>query len=231
MMMIPATHAEIEQLYLKAELEQIRSICLTGCSSGDGVTSIATALAERFILAGHHTLYVDLNLFKPAFHDVHSFEHEAQPGMLIEHNETHQVLVGVPAPTQTAVQLSYKDPANLCSAVNKWQSHYERIIIDTSPLLNLNKGNVPAQSVASACDGTILVACYGSTTENQILQAQSLLNARSIHLLGTILNMKDSPSFSEELVRQLNKFKFLPLRLRKRLENWLYKNEFLNLPY
>ncbi|POF55222.1 chromosome partitioning protein ParA, partial [Vibrio vulnificus] len=81
MMMIPATHAEIEQLYLKAELEQIRSICLTGCSSGDGVTSIATALAERFILAGHHTLYVDLNLFKPAFHDVHSFEHEAQPGM------------------------------------------------------------------------------------------------------------------------------------------------------
>ncbi|HAS6349476.1 chromosome partitioning protein ParA [Vibrio sp. IRLE0018] len=230
-MTIPATHAEIEQIYLKAELEQIRTICLTGCCSGDGVTSIATALAERFILAGHNTLYVDLNLFKPAFHHVHSFEHEEQPGVLIEHNETHQVLVGLPVPQQTAIKLSYKDPANLCAAVNKWQSHYERIVIDTSPLLNLNKGNVPAQSVASACDATILVACYGTTTENQILQAQNLLSASSIHLIGTILNMKNAPSFSEELVRQLNKFRFLPLSLRKRLEIWLYRNEFLNLPY
>ncbi len=71
-MTISAIQAEARNnLYLTSELNNKRSWCITACDSGDGVTSIATALAERFMLAGHSTLYVDLNLFNPAFKDLH----------------------------------------------------------------------------------------------------------------------------------------------------------------
>ncbi len=58
-MTISATHAEVEQIYLASELNEQRSICVTACHSvGDGVTSVATALAERRFCYGSLTLYV-----------------------------------------------------------------------------------------------------------------------------------------------------------------------------
>ncbi|KZX67690.1 chromosome partitioning protein ParA [Vibrio sp. HI00D65] len=228
-MTISATHAEIEQLYLASELNGQRSICVTACHSGDGVTSVATALAERFLLAGHSTLYVDLNLFNPGFKDLHLLDNE-QPGQLIEHIESQRTFIGVPAPTVSSTQLAYKDPATLQKAVSKWLEKYDRVIIDTSPLLNVNKGNIPAQSVASACNCTLIVVAFGETSTHHLEQAKKLLDANSIFLMGCIMNMKQTPSFAQELVRQLNRMQFIPAKLRERFANKLYQNEFLNLP-
>jgi len=228
-MTISATHAEIEQLYLASELNGQRSICVTACHSGDGVTSVATALAERFLLAGHSTLYVDLNLFNPGFKDLHLLDNE-QPGQLIEHIESQRMFIGVPAPTVSSTQLAYKDPATLQKAVSKWLEKYDRVIIDTSPLLNVNKGNIPAQSVASACNCTLIVVAFGETSTHHLQQAKKLLDANSILLMGCIMNMKHTPSFAQELVRQLNRMQFIPTKLRERFANKLYQNEFLNLP-
>ncbi|PML57441.1 tyrosine-protein kinase family protein [Vibrio lentus] len=228
-MTISATHAEVEQLYLASELNGQRSICVTACHSGDGVTSIATALAERFLLAGHSTLYVDLNLFNSAFKNLHMLEEE-QSGQLIEHVESHRMFIGVPAPQVASTQLAYKDPATLNKAVTQWLGKYDRVIIDTSPLLNINKGNIPAQSVASACDCALLVVAYGETSTHHLEQAKKLLDAQSISLMGCVMNMKNNPSFAQELVRQVNRMKFLPSKLRDRLANKLYQNEFFNLP-
>ena len=228
-MTISATHAEVEQLYLASELKGQRSICVTACHSGDGVTSVATALAERFLLAGHSTLYVDLNLFNPGFKDLHLLDNE-QPGQLIEHIESKRMFIGVAAPTVSSTQLAYKDPATLQKAVSKWLEKYDRIIIDTSPLLNVNKGNIPAQSVASACDCTLIVVAFGETSTHHLEQAKKLLDANSISLMGCIMNMKHTPSFAQELVRQLNRMQFIPAKLRERFASKLYQNEFLNLP-
>lgn len=228
-MTISATHAEVEQIYLASELNEQRSICVTACHSGDGVTSVATALAERFLLAGHSTLYVDLNLFNPAFKNLNMLEEE-QSGQLIEHVESQRTFIGVPAPQVASTQLAYKDPSTLKQAVAQWLVKYDRVIIDTSPLLNINKGNIPAQSVASACDSTLLVVAYGDTSSHHLEQAKKLLDAQTISLTGCIMNMKDTPSFAQELVRQINRMKFIPIKLRERLANKLYRNEFLNLP-
>ncbi|MCF7505016.1 CpsD/CapB family tyrosine-protein kinase [Vibrio sp. L3-7] len=228
-MTISATHAEVEQLYLASELNGQRSICVTACHSGDGVTSVATALAERFLLAGHSTLYVDLNLFNPAFKDVNMLE-EDQSGQLIEHVESQRIFIGVPAPQVASTQLAYKDPATLQKAVTQWLEKYDRVIVDTSPLLNINKGNIPAQSVASACDGALLVVAYGETSSHHLAQAKKLLEAKSITLMGCVMNMKQHPSFAEELIRQINRMKFIPRKIRDNLANKLHRNEFLNLP-
>lgn len=228
-MTISATHAEIEQLYLASELNEHKSICVTACHSGDGVTSVAAALAERYLLAGHSTLYVDLNLFNPAFKDVNVL-HEPDGEHLIEHVETNRMFVGVPAPRQASTQLAYKDPTTLSKVISQWLGNYDRVIVDTSPILNINKGNIPAQSVASACDTTLLVVAYGETSTHHLEQAKSLLSGTSINLMGAIMNMKHTPSFSQELTRQINKAWFLPRKVRNSLISKLVRNEFLNLP-
>lgn len=226
-MTIPATHCEIEQIYLAAELANCRSLCVTSCQSGDGVTSIATALAERCLLAGHKTLLIDLNLFKPTLNPLPTINTEHEIG-LVEYKQSQRLFTGISVPQDPTTQLAYKDPATMSRAVVKWATKFDRIIIDTSPLLNRNRNNISAQSVANACDKVLLVVKGGATTNTQVTQALQLLQSDNIALLGSILNLQDQPTLSQELVRQLKRTRFLPQRLMNHLENKLLSNRFLS---
>ncbi|MDF2152162.1 CpsD/CapB family tyrosine-protein kinase [Vibrio sp. CAU 1672] len=226
-MTIPATHSEIEQIYLNIQTNGFHSVCVVGCQSEDGVTSIASSLAERFVLAGYKTLYVDLNLFRPAYLSVHQFEQSDMIGELLQRPQHGQVLLGLPAPTQTCASLVYRDPNGMRQQIAHWRDQYDRIVIDTSPLLNINKSNIPAQVVAGACDATILVACFAQTTATQLLQAKQLLDASNTNLIGAVLNMKQTPSLKDELIRQVNKLKVLPTGWKHKLKQQILRSEWL----
>lgn len=227
--MIPATHSEIEQIYLAAEMSQSRSLCITACQSGDGVTSVATALAERYLLAGLKTLIVDLNTFHPAFESAGLVSNalHAQCGVLLEHKESHQLFTGLPVPSQQAELLSYRDPAQLSVNVESWLNDFDRVICDTSPLLQINRSNIPAQVVANACDHTILVVMGGKTTSGQLSKATELLSHSSIQLLGSVLNLQHQATLGQEMVRELNRLTFLPKRWREKLCNRILANDLL----
>ncbi|GLT18010.1 chromosome partitioning ATPase [Vibrio zhanjiangensis] len=227
-MSIPATLTEVEQIYLAAEFSEARSLCVTGCNSGDGVTSVASAIAERYLLGGHKTLLVDLNLFHPSFEPVLNGDStQDNIGVLLEHKVSHQLFTGMPVPKTTSTLLAYKDPAMLSITVDKWLQHYDRVICDTSPLLHINRGNIPAQVVASACDQTILVVMGGKTSTGQIKKSQELLNIPKISFLGSVLNLKNQATLGQEMARELNRLKFLPKSLRERWCRSLITNEFL----
>ncbi|MDG2789793.1 CpsD/CapB family tyrosine-protein kinase [Vibrio parahaemolyticus] len=228
-MTIPATHAEIEQIYLQSEQKGHRSICVVGCKSEEGVTSVASSLAERLILAGYSTLYVDLNLFKPAYHTVHEFDDDANVGHLITRENAHQTLVGLPAPSLASTRLAYRDPTALRKNIETWLSQYDRIVIDTSPLLSVNKSNIPPQVIAGVCDATLLVAHYGSTTTTQLEQAKKRLEASDANLIGSVLNMKHTPSLKDELIRQVEKLRFLPKKWKDKLAQQIKKSELFML--
>ncbi|MDW1836231.1 AAA family ATPase [Vibrio alginolyticus] len=228
-MTIPATHAEIEQIYLQSEQKGHKTICVVGCKSEDGVTSVASSLAERLVLAGHNTLYVDLNLFKPAYHTVHEFDDDEKVGHLITRENTHQTLVGLPAPSIASTQLAYRDPTTLKQNIAQWLTQYERVVIDTSPLLSVNRSNIAPQVIAGVCDATLLVAHYGSTTATQLEQAKKLLDASDANLIGSVLNMKHTPSLKDELIRQVSKLRFLPKKWKEKLSQQIKKSELFML--
>ncbi|CAM3625332.1 Tyrosine-protein kinase YwqD [Vibrio aerogenes CECT 7868] len=225
--MIPATHAEVEQIYLAAEMAKARSICVTACQTGEGVTSVASALTERYLLAGHQTLLVDLNLFNPAFNEINMLPGAATEKW-IEHKETSRLFTGLSIPGEPATLLRYKDPVVLNTQMQTWLQQFDRVIVDTSPLLNINRGNIPAQCVASACEQTILVVMGGVTSSHQLRKAMTLLSAEQISLLGTILNGRDQPPLRLELIRELNRIPLFPARLKQRIIQWLMKSDMLS---
>ncbi|WP_245688533.1 hypothetical protein [Vibrio sonorensis] len=108
-MSIQGTLCEIEQLYLNAENNSAKTVCVTACQSDEGVTSLATALVERYLFAGHRTLLVDLNTFHPNFAPIEPVE-TTDSLTWIEHTQTKQLFTGVVAPTDEFNQLKLKSP-------------------------------------------------------------------------------------------------------------------------
>jgi Mrp family chromosome partitioning ATPase len=225
-MSIPSTHAEIEQIYLAAELSGSHSLCITACQPNEGVTSVASALVERYLLAGHKALLVDLNMFNPAFKEL-SLQARSDVSW-VEHIESKRLFTGVSVPQDQSTQLAYKDPAVMGHAVKSWLTNFDRVIVDTSPLLQVNHRNIPAQSVASACDKTILVVKGGSTTSAEIEKALELLSSEKISLLGSVLNIKDQPSLGTEIIRQIGRVPFLSKSLRRAITKYISQSEFLS---
>lgn len=66
-MEIPPLNREIEQVYAGVLAKGARAVAVTSAGPGEGVTSVASALAQRSLLAGQSTLLVDLNLNNPSF--------------------------------------------------------------------------------------------------------------------------------------------------------------------
>lgn len=247
-MTIPATHAEIEELYLSAELKQCRSICLTACNSGEGTTTLAKALTERYLLAGYKTLLVDLNMYRPSFvpldFDIPSESHESS-AQLIQDRELIQdrdllqgqesdasspkVFLGVSVPSDPTTRLRFKDPIQLRKQTEQWLEEYDRVVFDTSPILNVNHNNIPAQVVANASDGTFLVVLSGVTMTNQVMEAtQILTDAASVQLLGSVLNYRDQPSLANEICREIDRLSWLPNRLTHWMKAKVRNNRFLS---
>lgn len=233
-MIIPATHTEIEQIYLALEANNARTACITSCYSGDGVTSVATALTERYLLAGQKALLVDLNTYKPAFSPVLAFDSEndeLNSPLLIEHNESKQLFTGVNMPSAPSSLLVFKDPTQLKTQIEQWGKEFDRIIFDTSPLLHRNQNSIPAQVVASSCDQTLLVVLSSSTTSDQLKKARTLVERNeNIQLLGSVMNLKTHASLGHEIARKLASVPLIPTSWKQRWCNKLIANPFLSTP-
>ncbi|MGR5095376.1 chromosome partitioning protein ParA [Vibrio maritimus] len=235
-MTIPATHAEIEELYLNAELKQCRSICLTACNSGEGTTTLAKALTERYLLAGYKTLLVDLNMFRPSLvpldFDMPSENSDTASQLLQEQDSdssSPKVFLGVSVPSDPKTRLRFKDPIQLRKQTELWLEEYDRVVFDTSPILNVNQNNIPAQVVANACDGTFLVVLSGVTMTNQVTEATQILNAAtSVQLLGSVLNYRDQPSLASEICREIDRLSWLPNRVTNWMKTKVRNNRFLS---
>ena len=229
-MIIPATHNEIEQIYLAAEAKQSRSICITACHSGDGVTSVATALAERYLLAGQSALLVDLNLFRSGF-QLASLPYQPNEHHIawLEPIEGGQLFIGIAKPTEQSLIVNYRNPLYLQKMIETWLQEFDHVIVDTSPLLQVNQGNISTQCVASVCQHTLLVILGAHTSETHLSNAIEILNRSNTELIGCVMNCQYQPSLAEEMVRELNRVTWLPKRWRDKWSQRLLNHELLTL--
>lgn len=232
-MKIPACNMEIEHVFLQLEQQECRSLCITSTNSGEGVTSLAQALTERHLLAGYRTLLVDLNLQNPSLTAL-SFitgpkeEKETTPHYLALTLQDNVVLSGLPAPTNKANIMELRQPKYLKNQISQWLTEFDKVIIDASALSQLSVDNIPAQTIAGACDGTIMVILSGQILQTELTIAIESLKKNQANLIGHVFNDKYQPGLKNEICREIERFRFLPKRLSTKLISIVQNNRFLS---
>jgi len=233
-MHIPSQHIEIERIYSQVLGEGKRSIAISSANSGEGVSSIAQALVQRNLLAGHSTLLVDLNLHHPSLNSLLKLDEPEQEPDLLDKPQlvTAQqsiALTGITPPTQRSLVMKLRKPGVLEQCIAEWQQTFDAVIFDTSPINRTNANNIPPERVAAACDGSLLVVLAGSTTEAMVSTAVNKLSAAGAQLLACIYNDRDNPSLKSELLRELHRLEPHFNNISHRLKNWVQQNRLLSM--
>lgn len=248
-MNIPYQNMEIEQIYTQLLSDPHTSIAICSAEAGEGVTSVAFALAQRNLLAGHSTLLVDLNLYRPALNSLLAIDSAPlinHPGsqstttqlesstvlsapQLICSEQVRVAVNGVVAPTKRQHIMKLRQPGVIEQCINEWLECYDTVIIDTSPLNRVNAQNIPAERVAAACDGALLTVLAGSTTESAIDSALSKLANANALLLGSVINDRDHPTLRDELLREVSRMVPHFSWLSTSLKNMINRNRLLTL--
>lgn len=244
---IPYQNMEIEQIYTQLLSQKKASLAVCSAESGEGVTSLAMALAQRCLLAGHATLLVDLNLHHPALKSL--LEINAPPltlnaslpvmpnaegqllnaPQLISCMQSEGVITGVVAPTQREKIIKLRQPGTLEECIAQWLQQYDTVIIDCSPINRVNAKNIPPERVAAACTGALLTVLAGITSEAAIDLAVAKLNNAQAQLLGCVLNDQYNPTLKAELIRETQRLMPLLSCLIPPLKKVINQSHFLSL--
>ena len=250
-MNIPYQNMEIERIYTQLFSNANTAIAICSAEQGEGVTSLAFALAQRNLLAGHSTLLVDLNLFRPAIKGVLDLQTELNGGQSVSgtsnliNNSTINtflnqpqlvfsvdstiVVNGVTAPLKREHIIKLRQPGVLENCIEQWLNDYDTVIIDTSPLNRLNAQNIPAERVAAACDGAVLIVLASQTSEASVNSALTKLNNANALLLGSVFNDRDNPTLKAELLREVTRIPRFFNWLRNGLCKMINKSRLLTL--
>ncbi len=233
-MRIAPMNMEIEKIYTQTFGAGKTAIAVSSANSDEGVTSIALALAQRNLLAGHSTLLVDLNQHHPSLKkicDVKTTESTnllSSPQLVGINNESI-ALTGITSPTQRDLILKLRKPGVLEQCIEKWLKSFDSIIFDTSPINRINANNIPAERVSAACDGCLLVVLAGSTTEAMITTANEKLKSADASLLACIFNDRENPNLKNDLLRKVNQFRPIFKWVTFYIKRWIENNRFLSL--
>lgn len=249
-MNIPYQNMEIEQIYTQLFSNAQTAVTVCAAEPGEGVTSMAFALAQRNLLAGHSTLLVDLNLFRPALKAVLDLQapkpavssvsttlateqigvtnllHEPQ---LVFSTNSAVVVSGIIAPTKREHIIKLRQPGVLELCIEQWFRQYDTVIIDTSPLNRINAQNIPAERVAAACDGALLTVLAGKTSEASVNSAVTKLHNANATLLASVFNDRDNPTLKSELLREVKRLPVFLNRLSQSLNKRINNSRLLKL--
>ena len=250
-MNMPFYYQELEQVYSSTIGKGLRTLTVTSCISGQGTSSMVCALAQRAKSVGYKVLVVDLNLHNPDLtrmlidnnpmpnHDIHQYwdpQQQRSPQTMVL-SDGHGLAV-IPAPikpdltdplqTETTSGMYYREENRLKALIDVWLGHHDILLFDTSPLCLVNKHNIPAQMVATCCEGTLLMVQSGTTQSSELVDAMAILNTRNINLIGVVVNDYKNPLLADELLRQCHKLNNHMPKLAHFLINKISTNRFLH---
>jgi len=168
-------------------------VMVTSAAAGEGKTALSIQLALSLARAGKRTLLIDGDIRKPGVHTV--FGEVLGPGLSDVLRKTHSlpnVVRPGPLPSVCLVPAGVCNPQEavsllqlrLGSLIRKCRPHFDVILIDTPPLLNLPDSMI----IGRHADGTILSLMNEVSTLPATQAACARLRAMNLPLLGAVLN-------------------------------------------
>lgn len=179
---------------LLGKAERHKTILITSSIPGEGKTTIASELAASFALNDQKTILVDFDLRKPRVHTLFPYLDKSigMSGVLAGHIELpkavqktkvdglHVICAGTRAPNPSDL-LHEEEIDNM---ISKLSAYYDRIIIDTPPVLPVSDTRVLVKHVHSV----ILVVRALKAPVGAIVRTKELLIQAKAPMAGVVLN-------------------------------------------
>jgi protein-tyrosine kinase len=230
-MMAVTDYLEFEEVYLQTLGRGIRTLSVCAANSGEGVSTLAFALAERHQSRGRATLLVDMNLFKPSINQRFQLERTSwqagQPSCskaMVTVGSGLNVITASLGPVHGFRQMDV-----IQTMLELWLQHYDAVVIDTSPLNAINKHNIPAELVCACSQGTLMIVKTAVTRQEELQQAMNRLDAYQVNMLGVVMNDVEFPLLRTEVQRELQRLATALPRLSQKLMRWARSSHLLNI--
>jgi Mrp family chromosome partitioning ATPase len=196
---LDALRAIAERVAPLAVVDRSLRLAVAGCRPGDGVTTVAAALAldmsQRLLLK---TIVVDAHIRRPALHRIFSLRRERASELLLE--GTLQIR-GSGWPRLDIATCYLGDDERQCAEViNDFEnlfSDYQAVILD----LGVPRLDARMLPLARSSDPVLLVVRYGVTRRQELSTTAVALRAANRSTAGVILNGTSVPAFN--LLRSL----------------------------
>lgn len=231
--MLPVQRPELDAVYRQTVGKRVRTVCVAAAHAGEGVSTLALALARRGAAAGLRVLLIDANLAQPEVSA--RFGLRPLPWSPVDGSAAHAVVPAESGGLSVLPAPSGVDPLALRDT-DQWRrmleadlADYDLIVVDTSPVNSFDERSVPAEAIAAACAATVLVVLTGVTFERSVRAAAERLTAAGASLSGAVFNDRDERRLGDEIGRLIGRFAWLAPRLVARLRRRIGTNATLNL--
>jgi capsular exopolysaccharide synthesis family protein len=172
-------------------------LLVTSTWPGEGKTTLAISLAAMAARCGRRTVIVDLDLRHPSV--ARELDLEVQAG-LAEYIQDRRPLDEVVQTSREdarlhviAVRRPVANPADVLDSprlkelIALLRRYYDTVVLDVPPALGISD----AQAVGLMSDAAVLVARWGSTSEDAALNGVSALQRAGVSIIGCVLTQVD----------------------------------------
>ncbi|MFZ3591233.1 CpsD/CapB family tyrosine-protein kinase [Bacillus sp. DJP31] len=171
----------------------IKSIVVTSAESGDGKSTTAANLAIVLAQNGRKVLLVDGDLRRPTLHYAFFISNidgitsvltkDSSLEMAINRTTISNldILPSGPIPPNPSELL---DSQAMNMLMEELKESYDYVIYDSPPILAVTD----SQTIASKCDGVVMVIRSGKTHKIRALKAKELLEKAGSQVLGVVIN-------------------------------------------
>lgn len=182
-------------ILLSAIDNPLKTIVITSAFMSEGKSTLAANIAVMLAQRGERVLIVDADLRRSTLHLLFGLKRPSQ-GLtnLLSRQSGDSVYL---RPVPELPELTYlpagvvpPNPAELLAShsmadiMRQWASEYDRVIIDTAPILAVSDSLAPA----ARADSVLLVVRAGVTRKKALLRTRELLRRVNAHLLGAVVN-------------------------------------------
>jgi succinoglycan biosynthesis transport protein ExoP len=182
-------------ILLSAIDNPLRTLVITSAFMSEGKSTLSANIAVMLAQRGERVLIVDADLRRSTLHLLFGLRRPALGLTNLLSRQTDESVILHPV-TQVP-SLAYlpagavpPNPAELLAShrmaemMRQWSEQYDRVIIDTAPILAVSDSLAPA----ARADSVLLVVRAGVTRKKALMRTREMLRRVNAHLLGAVVN-------------------------------------------
>ena len=182
-------------ILLSAIDNPLRTLVITSAFMSEGKSTLSANIAVMLAQRGERVLIVDADLRRSTLHLLFGLRRPAQGLTNLLSRQTDESVIL--HPVSQVPSLAYlpagavpPNPAELLAShrmaemMRQWSEQYDRVIIDTAPILAVSDSLAPA----ARADSVLLVVRAGVTRKKALMRTREMLRRVNAHLLGAVVN-------------------------------------------